>query len=159
MTQAEANKIGINIDDVHKLEYNVDDAFKTVCEKMIKKEKGNFTAEEIIIYILGKNEMKHRGSSLLDKTMDDKAMMSDMEMNLYEAHQKYKEYKKQYHEYKDSTEKALMVEAHKSMTMSLNNMLAMVENFYHEIWSCSECEDERVALKKTATNIYKKYCV
>lgn len=158
MTQAEANKLGLNIDDVHKLERNVDDAFITVCKKMIRNREGEFTFQDIVLYMLGKREMKYRGGEILDKTMDDKKMMSDMELNLYEAHKQYKEYKKEYHHYRDSTEKALMMDAHKHMTTSLYNMLDLVENFYHEIWSCSECEDERVALKKVLKNLYNKYC-
>lgn len=156
MTIEEANKIGIDINDVHKLEYNVDDAFRSVCNKMLKKEKGNFTAEEIIIYMLGKREMKHRDSAIFDKTMDEIKALSDKETALYEAHQKYKEYKKQYHNYKDTTEKAIVMEAHKKMTNSLNEFSEALMDLFNEAWSCTECQDERDILSRTATYLYKK---
>lgn len=155
MTIEEANKIGIDINDVHKLNQYEINAFKDVCNKILQKGD-NCTPAEMTVYILGKMDMGSINSHILDKTMDEIKALSDKETALYEAHQKYKEYKKQYHNYKDTTEKAIVMEAHKKMTNSLNEFSEALMDLFNEAWSCTECQDEREILNRTATYLYKK---
>lgn len=162
MKHEDRDKLGLTEDEAKKLEANVHDAFKTVVKNMQEKAIGDFSELEIIIYTLTKNDIlkdkKNISLSIIEhETTDLEHDIEDSKISLYKAYKDYKEMKKKYHAMAHSDDKADAIEAHEKIGEALHRMLGYIEDTFRDIWSCSECEEERKELIKAVKTIAEEY--
>lgn len=162
MTHTERDILKLSEEQANKLDSNVMDAFYTKVQKMSKNPLGVFDEWDIVIYMLAKKYILHEHKDINITNMSEE--MCDLSEDVREArktfdetYKEYKNIKNKYSRMGNALDKADVVEAHKKMTEALNNILDYIEDLFRDLYSCSECEEERNELKKFVKNLAVEY--
>ena len=149
MTHEERDILKLSEADANLLDGNVMDAFYTKARKMINAGAGEFNEADIIIYMLAKKYILHE-----KKNIDINTMSEEMQDEVYKE---YKDIKHKYSKMSNAIDKADVVEAHKKMSEGLNKILDYIEDLFRDLYSFSECEEERNELRKSIKNLAIEY--
>lgn len=88
---------------------------------------------------------------------DLKKDIENSKWELYEAYKEYKDIKHKYRNMSNASDKTDVAEAHKKMSEALENILDYIEDLFRDLYSCSECEEERDELKKSIKSMVIEY--
>lgn len=162
MKQEDRYILGLTEEQAEKLNANVKDAFYTIVNKMCNKEIGDFSEKDILVYLIAKRDIlknhKDINTPMMSRKIEDiKEEMRETIEDLFETYKEYKEVKHKYSKISNSNDKNQISEAHRHMKEALNKMLNYIDELFSDLYSCSECEDERIELNKTIRNLVKKY--
>ncbi len=162
MEHIERDILKLSEADANLLDGNVMDAFYTKVQKMINAGAGEFNEVDIIVYMLAKKYILHEHRNIDVKTMSEEVqdLSEDVEEAKKSFDEVYKEYKDTKHKYSkmsNAIDKADVIEAHKRMSDGLNKILDYIEDLFRDLYSCSECEEERNELKKSIKNLAIEY--
>lgn len=162
MKHEDRDILGLTEDQAKKLDANVMDAFYTIVKKMSNKQAGDFNEMDILVYLVSKKDIlknhKDIDISMMAKEMEDiREDMKETKWQLYEAYKEYKSVKQKYSDISNYNDRSIVIEAHKKMTEALNVMLDYIEDLFRDLYSCSECEEERVELNKSIKSLVQEY--
>ena len=159
MTHEERDILKLSEEQANLLDGNVMDAFYTKAQKMIKAGSGAFNEDDIIVYMLAKKYILHEKKNIDINTMSEEMqdLSEDVKKSFNEVYKEYKDIKHKYSKMTNSIDKADVVEAHKRMSDGLHNILDYIEDLFRDLYSCSECEEERNELRKSIKNLAIEY--
>lgn len=162
MTHTERDILKLSEEQANKLDSNVMDAFYTKVQKMSKNPLGVFDEWDIVIYMLAKKYIlhEHKDIEVLDMNKELKDLSEDIEnaeKSFDEIHKEYKETKQKYRLMSNGIDKADVIEAHTKMANALKKIFDYLEDLFRDLYSCSECEEERSELKTFIKNLAVEY--
>lgn len=162
MKHIERDILKLSEEEANKLDGNVMDAFYTKTAKMSKNPLGDFDEWDIVIYMLAKQYIleEKKDISVLEMSEEVKDLSADVEEADKQFDELYKEYKEVKHKYSkmgNGIDKADIVEAHSKITNAVKNITDYISDLFRDLYSCSECEEERTELKKAVKNLAMEY--
>lgn len=162
MKHSERDILKLSEEQANKLDGNVMDAFYTKISKMSKNQLGDFDEWDIIIYMLAKQYIleEKKDISVLEMSEEVKDLSADVseaEKQFDELYKEYKEVKHKYSKMVNGIDKADIIEAHSKITNAVKNIMDYVSDLFRDLYSCSECEEERTELKKAVKNLAMEY--
>lgn len=162
MTHAERDILKLSEEQAKKLDGNVMDAFYTKVQKMSNNQAGDFNELDIIVYMLSKKYIlhEHKDIEVLDMNKELNDLSKDIEnaeKSFDEIHKEYKETKQKYRAMLNGIDKSDVIEAHTKMANALKKIFDYLEDLFRDLYSCSECEEERNELKTFIKNLAIEY--
>lgn len=159
MTHEERDILKLSEEQANLLDGNVMDAFYTKVQKMVKAGAGAFNEVDIIVYMLAKKYILHENKDIQINAMSNEMqdLSEDVRKSFNEVYKEYKDIKHKYSGMSHAIDKADVVEAHKRMSDGLNKILDYIEDLFRDLYSCSECEEERNELRKSIKNLAIEY--
>ena len=92
-----------------------------------------------------------------EEVKDLSADVEEADKQFDELYKEYKEVKHKYSKMGNGIDKADIVEAHSKITNAVKNITDYISDLFRDLYSCSECEEERTELKKAVKNLAMEY--